>query len=1643
MIGDVFAGWEAKMRSLLMLGLFGLIGCGSDSGFKVFNSPPEAEITSHKDEQEVKEATEVLFRGVGADPDHDKDVLEASWQDGAEVLCDWAPLDEEGVTECTIAITSDFKGVTLLVRDPKDAVGSTNVSLKLQTDKEPYAEITAPTVDLTTGEEMPFFWGDESVELEGLVSDEEDAADTLTVVWSTEAEEELSMTPPDSSGTTRASGFLSEGTHTVTLMVADSAGNYTSDTLDVQVGPLNPAHAPDVTITSPEVMVGERRFYYGDETIEIEAIVTDDEDAGETLSITWDSDTDGELLTTTPDSDGTATLTAHLSEGLHTVTLTATDSDGQIGSDAINIEVGSDNTSPSCSLLTPEDGATGLLGDLVVFGGTVSDPDIPVDTLTVEWKDGDVSMGSSVPTSAGNVSLAISDLELGAHVVSMTVLDEMGATCTDQVIYIVEAPNTPPTVTVVSPSTGDVLAAGDPVLFDATVSDAEDDPSDLSISWTSDIDGVLSTAPADSSGYSRFTDTGLSVGSHAITLTVTDSEGAYTTAVMVIEIEEALVVNTPPVITLVSPEDGATVLASEPVVFSAVINDGEDAPSALTITWTSSIDGVLTGATPDALGTVSFTEPVLSLGTHIITVTAADTGGLNAMAMSLLTIEPVEEEEEEEEEEDFLEDGDELPPELEGGTYAGCADFDLDNLVIFGAIDARLFCACGFDEADNVKISSSGESDIDLDCLEIIDGDLEIDLCGANNIDLSSVASVGDGVNIHDNYDTEVIDLSAMTSVGGSFSINNNIDLEELNISALETIDGELQLNSNSSLASFAVPNLSLIEGSLRFSSNSGIEETHFESLAAVEGDFRFEHNHYVERVSLPALTELQGQMYIYNNDRLEDIVFTSLQEVSSSLEVQYNSQVESIDMSSLQVVNGTFQMYSLNQVDELNLPALEEVNGSFTVSNMNSLDFLSAPAFYDLAGSLTIRDNTDLAGVDLSSLECIEEFTVVGNNMTPEVLHALLLQLSCDEPGSEVIFRTSDGDTLCADGEDVVVSNLYVYAIDPEPLDLSCIVDITGRLEIEFSDATTIDLSRAAGVGDGVNIHDNYDTDEIWLDSVATVGGSFSLNNNISLSVLDIDALEDVGGELQLNSNSGLDTLYAPNLSIIQGSLRFSSNSGIELIDLPNLFEVEGDFRFEHNHYVEDLLLPGLEDISSQVYVYNNDRLNTINLEGLIETGSSLEIQYNSQVEHVFLDSLQKVNGTYQMYSLNQMSTLELPSLLEVNGSFTLSNNSNIEHFGAPLFHELTGSLTIRDNTDLQTVDLSSLECIEDFTIVGNDLTIDSHHALLLALTCADEGSLIIFRDTDADTFCETGETVVHDLYISPIDSAPVDLSCITEITGQVEMEFSKATSIDISNAVSIADGLNIHDNYDTDTIDFTSLVSVGDGFTLNNNRDLEILVIDSIETIGGQFEVNSNGSLSTLSAPNLDTIEGSLRFSSNSGIEEVSFDSLVNLEGDFRFEHNHYVESVALPAVNEVQGQMYIYNNDRLETIVFSGLTEVSSSLEIQYNSQVASVDLTSLQSVNGTFQMYSLNEMEELNLAALQEVNGSFTVNNCNSLLSLSAPVFDDLSGSLTIRDNTDLASIDLTSLTCVDDYTIVGNDMDDDDVRDLLLHIISTC
>ena len=65
---------------------------------------------------------------------------------------------------------------------------------------------------------------------------------------------------------------------------------------------------------------------------------------------------------------------------------------------------------------------------------------------------------------------------------------------------------------------------GDTVFFSATVSDAQDQPNDVSLNWS--LNGnTVSTQGATSSGTAEFSDTSLTFGSYNLVVTATDTDG--------------------------------------------------------------------------------------------------------------------------------------------------------------------------------------------------------------------------------------------------------------------------------------------------------------------------------------------------------------------------------------------------------------------------------------------------------------------------------------------------------------------------------------------------------------------------------------------------------------------------------------------------------------------------------------------------------------------------------------------------------------------------------------------------------------------------------------------------------------------------------------------------------------------------------------------------------------------------------------------------------------------------------------------------------------------------------------------------------------------------------------------------------------
>lgn len=121
---------------------------------------------------------------------------------------------------------------------------------------------------------------------------------------------------------------------------------------------------------------------------------------------------------------------------------------------------------------------------------------------------------------------------------------------------------TPPSITIVSPSSGSIEVQGD-IVLEASASDAEDGDISGQVAWSSDLDGNIGTGAAVTAA--------LSAGDHAIRATITDSEGLGDTASVAIEVVPAPEAVTDLVV--VSTNDSTVLLTWTEV------SDGLDAPA--------------------------------------------------------------------------------------------------------------------------------------------------------------------------------------------------------------------------------------------------------------------------------------------------------------------------------------------------------------------------------------------------------------------------------------------------------------------------------------------------------------------------------------------------------------------------------------------------------------------------------------------------------------------------------------------------------------------------------------------------------------------------------------------------------------------------------------------------------------------------------------------------------------------------------------------------------------------------------------------------------------------------------------------------------------------------------------------------------
>ena len=308
---------------------------------------------------------------------------------------------------------------------------------------------------------------------------------------------------------------LSVGTHNITLTVTDDDGATAFDTVVITVDggtvdqPPVANAGPDQTVTDVDTS--------GSEMVTLNGSGSSDSD-GTIVSYSW---TEGGSQIATG-----ASPTVDLSVGTHNITLIVTDDGGATAFDTVVITVngGAVNQPPVANAgpdQTVEDTDNSGTQSVTLNGSASSDPEGGL--LRYIWS----TTGVTIPEGA----IVAAEFPVGTTEVMLTVVDPEGAQATDTVAITVNA----------GPGNQSPIAnAG----ADQTVTDTDSSGSELVAlngSSSSDPDGTIASYSWNEGGSEIATGVNptinLSVGTHNITLIVTDNEGATAFDTVVITVE--------------------------------------------------------------------------------------------------------------------------------------------------------------------------------------------------------------------------------------------------------------------------------------------------------------------------------------------------------------------------------------------------------------------------------------------------------------------------------------------------------------------------------------------------------------------------------------------------------------------------------------------------------------------------------------------------------------------------------------------------------------------------------------------------------------------------------------------------------------------------------------------------------------------------------------------------------------------------------------------------------------------------------------------------------------------------------------------------------------------------------------------------
>jgi|GEM_PF-2015303 len=193
------------------------------------------------------------------------------------------------------------------------------------------------------------------------------------------------------------------------------------------------------------------------------------------------------------------------------------------------VDTAVENLAPEVEITAPLDGASWSEGEPVSLRARVSDDTTRTGDLAVSWTVDDLGpLDGSATVNGATLGLdATTEIPGGDHVLRLSVADELGLQTEASINFTVDGQE-PPTVSLLYPVAESAHGEGDRVTVEASFYDADEaSVTDLVVTWSGVAEGLpgASTSP-DKSGRITFELENLAIGTHTLSVMVTDSAGS-------------------------------------------------------------------------------------------------------------------------------------------------------------------------------------------------------------------------------------------------------------------------------------------------------------------------------------------------------------------------------------------------------------------------------------------------------------------------------------------------------------------------------------------------------------------------------------------------------------------------------------------------------------------------------------------------------------------------------------------------------------------------------------------------------------------------------------------------------------------------------------------------------------------------------------------------------------------------------------------------------------------------------------------------------------------------------------------------------------------------------------------------------------